>query len=355
MNPTTAITAESLLAELTDYLDKLSRGLDTLARLDAPPPAGAAREAVYRRARVTLYRYQPLHPQPRPVPLLICYALVNRPTVLDLQPERSLIRSLLVAGLQVYLVDWGDVGPAERGLTLADYIQGHLRACVDYVRRRHRLDAIDLLGVCQGGTFSLCFTALYPSRIRKLVTMVAPVDFHTPDNHLTSLTRHMDVERLVARCGGYLPGAWLNGLFLFLNPDRLLGWKYIDLVERMVDEQALRDFLRLEQWIFDSPDLAGPALVQFARDCFQGNALLHGRLKIGRRRVDLTRITQPLLNIYAERDHLVPPAASRALAGRTASRAYRELGFRGGHVGIYVSRGASERIASAIARWLHGD
>ena len=45
--------------------------------------------------------------------VVICYALVNRPYMMDLQPDRSLIRGLLARGLDVCLVDWGYPG-AER-------------------------------------------------------------------------------------------------------------------------------------------------------------------------------------------------------------------------------------------------
>ena len=60
----------------------------------------------------------------------------------------------------------------------------------------------------------------------------------------------------------------------------------------------------------------------------------------------------PVLNIYAEQDHLVPPAASRALAGRTGSSDYSELGFRGGHIGIYVSGRAQREVPGTISAWL---
>ncbi len=60
----------------------------------------------------------------------------------------------------------------------------------------------------------------------------------------------------------------------------------------------------------------------------------------------------PILNIYAEQDHLVPPDASRALRGLAASDDYSELGFRGGHIGIYVSSRAQREVPAAIAGWL---
>ena len=69
------------------------------------------------------------------------------------------------------------------------------------------------------------------------------------------------------------------------------------------------------------------------------------------RGVDLKRMTMPLFNIYATHDHLVPPSASRPLAGLVGSRDYEELAFEGGHIGIYVSSRA-HTVPAAIAAWL---
>ncbi|MND08260.1 hypothetical protein D3C83_307640 [compost metagenome] len=48
----------------------------------------------------------------------------------------------------------------------------------------------------------------------------------------------------------------------------------------------------------------------------------------------------------------MPPSASRPLAGLTGSRDYSAFEFDGGHIGIYVSRGAQEVLPGTIADWL---
>src|SRR5579863_2193033 len=110
--------------------------------------------------------------------ILICFALVNRPYILDLQPDRSLVRRLLEAGHTVYLIDWGDADDADRCTDLEDYLEWHLAGCVAHVLQSHDLEALDLLGVCQGGVLSLCYTALHPQQVANLVTLTTPVDFH---------------------------------------------------------------------------------------------------------------------------------------------------------------------------------
>ena len=262
-----------------------------------------------------------------------------------------MIRGLLDAGLDIYLIDWGYPDAEDRHLSLADYVQGYIQHCVDQLRKRHSVDAINLLGVCQGGVLSLCFAALYPEKIRNLVTMVTPVDFHTPDNVLTHLIRHVDVDLLVDTFGN-LPGQMLNFAFLSLSPFRLAGQKYVDVADILDDAHALKNFLRMEKWIYDSPDQAGEAFRQFAKDFFQQNKLVKGEVIIGGQRIDLHRVAMPVLNVYASQDHLVPPTASKALAGVCGSQDYSELSFKGGHIGIYVSARSQREVPPAIVAWL---
>ena len=341
-------SAEELLA----FNRKLALGLEKLGRLRETPPGATAREAVHQEDKLTLFRFLPLAPSPRRrVPLLVVYALVNRPYMADLQPDRSLIRRLLETGLDVYLIDWGYPDQADRHLTLDDYINGYLDRCVDVVRERHDAESIDVLGICQGGTFSLCYAALQPQKVGRLVTMVTPVDFHTPDNLLARWIRHIDVDLLVDTTGN-VPGELLNWTFLSLKPFRLTGQKYIDMVEMLDDEERLANFLRMEKWIFDSPDQAGEAFRQFVKDFFQDNRLVNDTLQLGGRPVRLADITAPVLNVFATEDHLVPPSASKALRGRLGGNDYTEVAFEGGHIGIYVSARSQRQVPPAIGEWL---
>jgi polyhydroxyalkanoate synthase len=206
--------------EMAEFGQRMARATALLATLDLRGEDGAAREEKLRLGGTVLWRYRPQAPTADAAPLVICYALVNRPTMMDLQPDRSLIRGLLARGLNVWLVDWGYAGPDDRGLALDDYVNARLGACIDLVRQECAAPAVNLLGVCQGGTMSLCHAALHPDRVQNLVTMVTPVDFHTPDNLLAKWVRRMDVERMVEVLGN-VPGSLLNAIFLALMPYRL--------------------------------------------------------------------------------------------------------------------------------------
>ena len=156
------ISPDRVFEEVRDFGMKLNQGLRTLGELGDVEVGASAKEAIYEEDKLVLYRFRPQAKVTNPIPVLIVYALVNRPYMLDLQEDRSIIRSLLRGGLDVYLVDWGYPDSADRYLTLDDYINGYIDRCVDVIRDRHGLDAINLMGVCQGGTFSLCYSALHP-------------------------------------------------------------------------------------------------------------------------------------------------------------------------------------------------
>ncbi len=338
-------------AELAEFSRRMALASQQLASMDVRAGGCSAREEMLRVDKIVLWRYAPLAPATGLAPVVICYALVNRPTMLDLQPDRSLVRGLLAQGLDVWLVDWGYPDAGDSDLSLDDYVNRYLGACIDRARAEAGFDAVTLLGVCQGGTMSICHAALHPARVRNLVTMVTPVDFHTPENLLAKWARKLDLDGLVDTLGN-VPGELLSAAFIALMPLRLTAHKYAGLADLADDRPALENFLRMERWIQDSPDQAGRAFREFVRAFFRENRLVRGGLEIGGRAVDPRSITCPVLNIYAARDHLVPPSASRPLAGLTGSRDYTPFEFDGGHIGIYVSRSAQEILPRTIGQWL---
>jgi polyhydroxyalkanoate synthase len=347
------IRPDKLSEEMLDYSRKLGKGMENLLNADKIDTGVSPRDAVYKEDKLVLYRYQaPEGVKRNPVPLLVVYALVNRPYMTDIQEDRSTIKGLLATGQDVYLIDWGYPDHADRSLTIDDYLNNYLDNCVDYIRETHGLDAINILGICQGGAFSLCYTSMHQEKVKNLVVMVTPVDFKTPDNLLSAWVQNIDIDLAVDTMGN-IPGEILNWSFLSLKPFSLTGQKYVNMVDVLDDPEKIKNFLRMEKWIFDSPDQAGETFRQFAKDFFQKNGLINGGLRIGQHDISLTDVACPILNIYALQDHLVPPDSSRALAGRTSSKDYTELAFPGGHIGIYVSGKAQKEVTPAIGKWLN--
>jgi len=338
--------------ELKTFAENLKKGVENLAAIDEVTLAQSPKELVFEDGKRKLFRYQARTKDICPVPTLIVYAMVNRYTMLDLQPNRSMIRNLLDQGQDIYLIDWGYADRMDRHLTMDDLINGFIDDCIDHICQQHQLEAINLLGVCQGGTFSTIYAALHPQKVKNLITMVAPVDFETNDSLLFVWGKEMDVDLLIDAYG-IVPGDLMNQAYQMLQPFTLSVQKYINMVDIMADEEKLGDFMRMESWIFDSPDQPGEVLRQNAKDLFQENKLVKGEFELGGQIVDLKQIGMPVLCIYADYDTLVPPVSAKKLLEYVGTKDKQELSFPVGHVGMFVSGKTQATLAPRVSDWIN--
>jgi len=343
------ITPDQARADTERFRAQLRQALNALADSRHVAPGCTPRDVVYTEDKITLYRYRGSKEATGPA-ILICYALINRPSMMDLQEDRSLIRSLLELGVDVFLIEWGSPDGSDRYLELNDYVNRYLHHCVQEVMRIRGESQVNLVGVCQGGTLSLCYTALHSKLVKNLVTMVTPIDFHTPDDLISKWVRHVDVDQLVNRFGN-VSGQTLNGVFLSLLPFKLMSQKYVGFLDTANDPKQVENFLRMEQWIFDSPDNPGEMFRQFSNWFYKENRLKLGTLTINGAAVDLRKVTMPVLNIYATQDHIVPPPSSTCLRELVGASDYTEQAVASGHIGIYVSS-KSRGLPNTIADWL---
>ncbi len=308
-------------------------------------------EVVFQEDRVKLKHYLPRTEIKYNTPLLVTYALINRETMLDLQAGRSVVERFLNAGIDLYMIDWGYPSRKDRYMGFEDHIDGYMNSVVDFIRRTHKLEKINLMGICMGGTFSVIYSALYPEKIKNLITTVTPTNFDTDKGLLHVWMKSIDVDRVVNTFGN-LPADIMNLGFLLLNPARLMIDKYIGFMENMDNKTFVENFVRMEKWIFDSPDLPGEVFRQFIKDCYQGNKLLQNKMVVGERQVNLKKLTMPVLNIYGKYDHLVPPEACDQLVNKVGSKDTEDICLNTGHIGIYVSSKYQEEFAPKIASWL---
>jgi len=310
-------------------------------------------EVVYQEDRVKLKHYYPVLPKNKlmKTPLLVVYALINRETMLDLQPGRSIVQNFLNDGIDLYMIDWGYPTRKDKFLTIDDHVNGYMDNIVDFIRQQHNLPKINLMGICMGGSFSVMYSALHPEKIKNLVTTVTPTNFDTDQGLLHIWMKNVDADRMVETFGN-MPGDIMNLGFLLLNPARLMIDKYVGFLENVDNKTFVENFVRMEKWIFDSPDVPGETFRQFIEDCYQKNLLIQSKMELGGRRVDLKKITMPLLNFYGQYDHLVPPAACELLTSKVGSKDTQDICLKTGHIGIYVSSKFQKEFAPKIAGWL---
>jgi polyhydroxyalkanoate synthase len=299
-----------------------------------------------------LLRYTRETPATQAEPILFSYALINRPYILDLQPDKSVVRQYLARGFDVYLIDWGVPTDADRGLTLQDYVCGFLDRSVELVRRTHDEKRVHLLGYCMGGTLATLYGALNPEAVKTLTLLAAPIDFAGSESLLNLWVRGgvFDVDRLLAAYGN-CPAWFLQSIFLWMNPVRNFIDKGIAFWEQMSDPDKVAATFALEHWLNDNIPVAGATFRAFVENLFQRNELVRGELRLGPQRIDLGRITCPLLLLTATNDHLVAPASTEGIRPHVGSTDVTSMAIGAGHVGLVVGAKAHAKVWPEAARW----
>lgn len=310
-------------------------------------------EVVYEEDRLKLLHY-PTANRPRlSPPLVVVFALVNRPYILDLKRGRSVIEHFVNRGFDTYLVDWGVPTHADRHLTLDDYVNGYLRNVVEHVQARTGSSQVSVLGYCMGGTMSAIFTALHPEQVRNLILLAAGVDFGTREGLLSlwSDARNFDVDKFIAAFGN-CPAEFLQSTFLLLKPVQNLIEKPLNLYEHLEDDAFIEDFFTMETWLNDNIPVPGEVFREFVKYLYQQNLLVQNRLPVGRQVVDLRRITCPILNLMARNDDLVPCAQSMSFNDLVGSSDRRSITIQAGHIGLAVGSKAQREVWPEAVAWL---
>jgi polyhydroxyalkanoate synthase subunit PhaC len=309
---------------------------------------------IYEEDRLRLLHYLGKTKPRHATPLVFIYALVNRPYILDLKAGRSVVASFVERGFDTYLIDWGVPLPADRHLTLDDYINGYMANVLDYVCERTGVRQVNVLGYCMGGTMSAMFTALRPTRVKNLILLAAPIDFATNDSLLNVWTRpeNFDVNKFVDAFGN-CPPEFLQAIFQLLRPVENLIAKPINFYERMDDDRFVEDFVTTESWINDNIPVPGEVYRQFVKYLYQANLLTQNLMPVGKHIVNLKKITCPVLNIMAEEDDLVPCSQGMPFTDLVGSKDRKSMLLKGsGHVGLAIGGRAQKEVWPQAADWL---
>ena len=102
-----AAVFQDQLASMEERLRTVNRLMTTKAAIAQTP-----KQLVWTLNKAKLYRYIPVVPPEKrhPIPLLLIFALMNRPYILDLRPGHSFVEFMVSQGYDVYLLDWGVPG-----------------------------------------------------------------------------------------------------------------------------------------------------------------------------------------------------------------------------------------------------
>ncbi|HRP90791.1 MAG TPA: class III poly(R)-hydroxyalkanoic acid synthase subunit PhaC [Edaphocola sp.] len=341
----------SFVDEITNTTEKLYKGYEALQKMEDVEVATTPKELVFQKDKVKIYHYLREGVAVKcKIPVLVSFAMLNRHDVLDLQPDKSLMKKFVDLGLDVYIMDWGYPTQADKYLTMEDYIDGYMNDAVDFVRKRHKVEKIHKMAICQAGTYSMIYASKYPEKLQTLTTYVAPFDFGSRDNMLYKWAKYIDVDAMVDSVGT-IPGEMIDSAFSMLKPSMNIS-KYLGIMDSLEDKAKMENFLRMEKWKSDLPAIAGEMYRKYIKDLFRDNKLIKGELELGGVKVNLKKMTVPYLNVYATGDTIIPNKSTLAIMDKIGSKDKTEYAFPGGHIGVFVGARSQKELAPSVTDWI---
>lgn len=343
---------ERINRELNRSTVRTQNGLKHLSGLPIGKVGVTEKAAVWRRDRVTLFRYTG-NAGTGGTPILLVMSLVTRPYVFDLRPNGSLVEDLLAAGFDVYLLDWGIPDVSDSQNSLETYCDEYIPHAARAVLRASGKDQLAVLGYCLGAVLSLLACAGNPSLpVCNLVALATPVDFEK-FGPIANLLRggRLQPESLLDETGN-VPAALMLSSLRMLQPTAPLA-TYASIWRGLADPEALAAHKALIGWSTDHIPFPGGAFLQIVELFIRGDALIRGKVPLGDRVADLATMSCSVLSVVGERDQLVPPECTEPLAAAVGSVDFETLSLRAGHAGLFVGSQARKHCVPAIVDWLN--
>jgi polyhydroxyalkanoate synthase len=331
---------------------KFQRLLTTDARIAQTP-----KTVIWSLNKAKLYRYVPVVPAEKRhrVPLLMVFAIMNRPHVLDLRPGHSFVEFMRDRGYDLYLLDWGAPGPEDREMKFDDYVLEYLPRVVRKVKSVSGCDQFNMLGWCLGALIATLYAALRPNDgLKDLILLTAPLDFS--DKTSGGFSRWVNSEEFnpdqLVDSFGNVPGEIIDYGAKALKPVENFIGSYLNLWDRIDDPKVVTSWHAMNTWVRDTVPMAGEAYRQLIHEFYRKNRLKEGTLMLRGERVDLKNLTANVLNVIAESDHITPPCQSEGIMDLIGSRDKEVYRIRGGHIGIMAGSGAEKTTWPHIEAWL---
>ncbi|MGA2011093.1 MAG: alpha/beta fold hydrolase [Solirubrobacteraceae bacterium] len=314
------------------------------------------RDVVWTHRNTTLYRYR--SDQRRyEVPLLLVFALINRPQIFDLRPGGSLVEYLIGEGFDVFLLDWGELDEEDADMGLAEFVCDELHWAVRETLRASGADELTMLGWCIGATLAAMYCGMdhdgeRATAVRNLALLTMPIDGRDSRYAKWVGDPSFDVEG-VAEHWRMLPGSAVDFANKLLKPVTNFFTTYRRLWQSIEQGDARRDaYQSMAKWVADNPDFPGRAWAEWIQLMYRDGALVGRGVRLRGRLVDLRRIEQNVLVVTAGADHIAPRPGTMPIFDLVASQDVTHIDRPGGHIGLIAGSAARREIWPELADWL---
>jgi polyhydroxyalkanoate synthase subunit PhaC len=268
-------------------------------------------KVVLRNRLLEVIHYVPTRPTNYEKPVVIVTPWINKYYVLDLKPEKSMVRFLLDEGYSVFITSWKNPTAEMRDVGFDDYVTDGVGAIVECARRWSCVENVHAVGYCIGGAALTTYVAWanrhYPAAevpvatVTLLATLVdyeevGDIEVFLDDGTLALLSSAMKQQ-------GYLDGQAMASAFRLLRSNSLI-WQYV--VHDYLYGEALPAFDVL-YWNMDTTRMPAAMHEWYLRELYVENRLVQKEaLTVAGERIDLGAIVQPLYAVSAEEDHIAP-------------------------------------------------
>jgi len=306
------------------------------------------RQMVWRKNKSVLW-YYPAKDKKYSTPLFFVYSLLNKPYILDISPDTSVIAGLTKRGYDVYLLDWGSPGYEDADISFDSYILDYLEKGVKRALRHSGAEDISVVGYCLGGTIAAIFASITELPIKNLIVATVPIDYSvgvSPEKWLEGLQNgDISVDRLVD-VYGTMPPPLVEAMFRTLAPINVSP--YVSLMSRAHDSGYVDKWRRMDKWLNDTAPFAGAALKQMFNDLLKNNKLVKGEMVIGGKRVDLSNIDCSFFAVSSANDGLIAEGQSLPIMDLVSSEDKTYKVVEAGHVSLALSG----LFAPIVDQWL---
>jgi len=340
------------ITNLEERLKTLSKVMTTRAAIAQTP-----KELIWTLNKAKLYRYIPVVPPAKrhQVPLLMVFAIMNKPSILDLRPGHSFCEFMVSQGYDLFLLDWGAPGPEDKNLKFDDYTLEYLPRAIRKLKVVSGSQQFSMLGWCLGALIATMYAALRPNDgLKNLTLLTAPLDF-TDREKLTFAQwtdeRYFNVDK-VLQAFGNMPGEMVDYGAKALKPVENYVRSYLTLWDNLDNPHIVEAWHAMNTWVTDLIPMAGGAFRQLIVELYRDNKLVKGQMMLKGERIDLSTIRANLLTVIAEGDHITPPCQSESITSLVSSTDKEIFRVPGGHIGIMAGSGANKRTWPHINAWL---
>lgn len=328
-------------------------GLEMVIKGDLKPNRENLKKLLYQEKYVTLYHYYPQSKNTFEIPVVIVPPLMTTTDIFDLSPDHSMIETLLKAGFNVYLVDFGKPDKTDSHVRIDDYILNFLYRAVHMAKKHSGSDQVSLLGYCLGGVFSIIYSSVsidIKNDAKNVINIAGPLDLSYL-NFFKLIFKPFKKEWFsIAEKFGCIPRELLTTIFNLSNTGSFLR-RPLHILDRSWDRDFLVKNNCLNNFFSNFQSLPATTFKQIF-EIISDNGLVSGELKLLDQTVNLSNFKANLLAIAGSRDSFIPADSVRAIQKHISTNDFQYMEFPFGHLSIMGSDRARNTVWKTCVDWL---